>query len=104
MAQPVRRHCEQLGPPEARQPLRLNSADRQRVVVRFLKGLPAVERRVLSLSFHERLGEEEIASLTAMPVDQVSARLRKLLHAVEAALLAEDEALWQQLGRRRSRA
>jgi DNA-directed RNA polymerase specialized sigma24 family protein len=104
MPQPLRRDAAPLLPLEERQPLRLNASDRQRVVVRFLKGLATRERQILSLRFFERLGDEDIASITSLARDEVHARLRGLLCGVEAALVAEDDALWRQFGRNRRRA
>lgn len=102
MPEPQRREAE-LAPCEDRQPLRLNASDRRRVVVRFLRQLPGRDRQMLALNFFERLGTEEVAAVTAQPVDEVRRRLRKLLQGVETALLAEDDALWRQLGRGRAR-
>jgi RNA polymerase sigma-70 factor (ECF subfamily) len=58
----------------------------QAVQVSLLK-IPAYYREVLVLRFHEELGLEEIAAVTATPISTVKSRLYRGLTALKAALL-----------------
>jgi len=102
MPEPLRREADP-APYQERQPLRLNASDRRRVVVRYLRQLPPRDRQMLALSYFEDLDADDVAGVTGQPAGEVRSRLRRLLDGVEAALLAEDDALWRQLGRGRAR-
>ena len=63
----------------------LSRENQQAVQVSLLK-IPAYYREVLLLRFHEELGLEEIAAVTATPVSTVKSRLYRGLAALKTAL------------------